>query len=139
MIVASGENISTRNHSPFVRTRHSPSAQSKPLVTIATIATVEVNLGSPVMAVRSRAFACLDDLAQTAPPIVYPAGKYVITTPGPTTVTFTATSVTFSWEAPESPPAASASLAGPGPGSNSTGSQAAGAADRGDALCDPAC
>jgi hypothetical protein len=44
-------------------------------------------------------------LAQTPPTIIHPAGKYVITTPGATSVTYTATSVTLSWEAPESPPA----------------------------------
>lgn len=54
-------------------------------------------------------------LAQTPPPIVYPAGKYMITTPGATTVTFTATSVTFSWEAPVSPPAPPAPVPPPSP------------------------
>jgi hypothetical protein len=54
-------------------------------------------------------------LAQTPPPIVYPAGKYVITTPGATTVTFTATSVTFSWQAPESPPSPPSPSPSPAP------------------------
>jgi hypothetical protein len=54
-------------------------------------------------------------LAQTPPPIVYPAGKYMITTPGPTTVTFTSTSVTFSWEAIESPPSPQPPTPSPSP------------------------
>lgn len=37
--------------------------------------------------------------AQTPPVIVYPAGAYTITTPGPTSITWTATSVTFLWGA----------------------------------------
>jgi hypothetical protein len=53
--------------------------------------------------------------AQTPPPIVYPAGKYVITTPGSTTVLFTATSVTFSWEATELPPSPSPLPPAPAP------------------------
>lgn len=32
-----------------------------------------------------------------APPIVYPAGAYTVTTPGPTVVTYSASSVTLSW------------------------------------------
>ena len=35
--------------------------------------------------------------AQSPPAIVYPAGAYTVTTPGPTTITYTAASVTFSW------------------------------------------
>ena len=42
---------------------------------------------------------CLDSTAtaQSPPAIVYPAGAYTVTTPGPTTITYTAASVTFSW------------------------------------------
>ncbi len=36
-------------------------------------------------------------MAQSPPAIVYPAGAYTVTTPGPTTITYTAASVTFSW------------------------------------------
>ncbi len=35
--------------------------------------------------------------AQSPPAIVYPAGAYTVTTPGPTIITYTAASVTFSW------------------------------------------
>ena len=35
--------------------------------------------------------------AQSPPAIVYPAGAYTVTTLGPTTITYTAASVTFSW------------------------------------------
>jgi hypothetical protein len=39
-----------------------------------------------------------------SPVIVYPAGVYQVTTPGPTTVTITSTSVTFSWGVTPVPP-----------------------------------
>ena len=42
--------------------------------------------------------------AQSPPVIVYPAGAYTVTTPGPTTITYTAASVTFSWAVAPTPP-----------------------------------
>lgn len=49
--------------------------------------------------------------AETPPAIIYPAGQYLVTTPAPTSITWTASSVTFSWVAatpvprPPAPPA----------------------------------
>lgn len=50
-------------------------------------------------------FLLLVCLAQIPVQVICPAGAYSITTPGPTSITYTATSVTFSWGAlPPAPP-----------------------------------
>ena len=43
--------------------------------------------------------------AQTPPVVVYPAGAYTVTTPDPTSIIWTATSITFSWGPTPVPPA----------------------------------